>query len=106
MTARLWLSAAISLIAFVIAALLWSIGPASECSTAQGPDWLGGLAIFTVSVACGAYVIAAGDRRQRLAVFVCSAVVVAVYVWGLTQSLPLVFKTEISCATHGERPLA
>ena len=105
MILRLWASAAISFIALLLAALVWSVGPASECSAAQGPAWLEGLAFFALSVACGAYVIATGESRQRLAMFISFAVVVAGYVWGLAQSLPSVYATEIACAADGARPL-
>ena len=102
---RVWASAVASLIVLLIAGLFWSVGPASECSTSQELTWLAGLPFFAVSVACGTYVIAVGDRRQRLTVFLSFAVVWAGYVWGLAQSLPLVFGIEISCAAEGARPL-
>jgi hypothetical protein len=105
MTIRLWASAVAALIALLLAAMFWSVGVASECSTPPEPAWLPGLASFALFVACGAYVMGAGDRRLRVGVFVLSGLVVVGYVWGLTQSLPLVYQTEISCAADGARPL-
>lgn len=104
MTTRIWASTVVSLIALLLAALLWSVGEASECSTAQNLNWLAGLPLFALFVAAGTYVIAAGDRRQRLVLFISSGLVVAGYVWVLAQSLPGVFQTEIACAASGERP--
>jgi len=104
MTVRIWASAAVSLIALLAALLLWSVGPASECSTPQGLDWLTGLTLFVVFAASGAYVIAFGDRRQRLVQFIASSLFIVGYFGVLAQSLPSVFATEIACAAQGQRP--
>ena len=103
MTMRVWASAIVSLVGLLVAVLMWSVGQASECSTPLELNWLPGLVPFLVFQLFGTYAIALGDRRQRLAVFIASSVVIAAYVWGLAQSLPSAISTEIACAAQGDR---
>lgn len=86
-----------------IAGVTASLGVASECSTAHQIHWWIAAPFFALFLFAGGYVFAAGSTAQRLTLFVALAVIVAAYVTGLALSLPMVVKTEISCAADGAR---
>lgn len=61
-----WLVASGAAMALATAMLLWGGGPASECSTPHQIRWWGGLPVFSLFVAAGAYVVARGSVAQRV----------------------------------------
>lgn len=96
-----WFAATGAALALGIALLLWSVAPASECTTPQQVQWWAGLAPFCLSVVAGGYTALRGTAAQRLLLLVVSAVLVAGYVWALSRSLPIVIDTEVTCAASG-----
>ena len=98
-----WVASGTAVILLALAMLIWSVAPASECSTFQGINWWMGLLPFVLAVAADTYAIAFGSRPQRLTLFLISMAIVAGYVWTLSQSLPIAFATEISCAAEAKR---
>lgn len=98
-----WLVTIGATIALATAMLLWGLAPASECSTPQEIHWWSGLPVFVFYVAAGCYIAAQGTLAQRLLLFITSAGIIVVYVAILSQSLPIVIQTEISCAAQGLR---
>lgn len=92
-----------AVIGLAIAALTVSIGPASECSTAQEVHWWIASPFFILFILAGGYVMTTGSIAQRLTLLVFVGLVMASYVAVLTLSLPMVFETEISCAASGAR---
>jgi hypothetical protein len=98
-----WSASGAAAILLALAMLMWSITPASECTTPQNVNWWKGLLPFALAVTAGAYAIAYGSRAQRLAVFLASAVVVCGYAWILSESLPEAITTAINCAAAAKR---
>ena len=98
-----WLASGASIVLLALAMLIWSVAPASECSPTQNIDWWMGLLPFVLAVAAGAYALTVGSRAQRLTLFLISMAIIAGYVRTLSQSLPIAFATEISCAAEAKR---
>lgn len=93
-----WLATLGALAALGAAMLLWGLAPASECSTPHAIHWWLGLPAFAIFTAAGGYVAVRGHAMQRLLLLLASAAIVAGYVAILSESLPIVIRTEIDCA--------
>lgn len=100
-TSLLWLLALLSAAAFGLAGVLGSLGPASECSTRLGLHLMPALAALAAAAALGLPVMLNGSRLQRAALFLTAAALFALYLFGLSEAVPMAIATEAACLTGG-----
>jgi hypothetical protein len=81
-----------------LAAMMAMVVPASDCVTHQGPQLAGALAALALYALAGGYVVWSGTREQRMLLFSLSVAIAAGYVYGLSQTLPMVVGSRSDCA--------
>lgn len=79
-----------AIVAFGLAMLLWGLVPSSDCSTPPQIHWLAGMISFSIFAVTGIYISARGTRAQCVLLLASVVLIVPIYMWVLSLSLPMV----------------